>query len=106
MSDFKEKAGNVFGSIFGIVYFIASLLLSVFPIAMLGLPFWADFLIIVGVNIFGAFLFGLPELALWIVALVVTINGKQDGWAIAYYVAFGLVVLKILIRNITALLRN
>ena len=73
---------------------------------MLDLPFWADFLIILAVNIFSAMLFGIPELALWIAGLVAAIHGKQDAWAIAYYVVFGINALKILLMFVQSLISS
>lgn len=101
----KERIGSVFGTVLGtvfrissgVVYYIVTFLLSILPLVMLDLPFWADFLIILGVNLLNALLFGIPELALWIVGLVAAIHGKQDAWAIAYYVVFGINALKILL---------
>lgn len=97
----KERIGTVLGTVFrissGVVYFIVTSLLSILPIVMLDLPLWAKLLILLAVNIFSGMLFGIPELALWIAGLVAAIHGKQDAWAIAYYVVFGIDALKILL---------
>ncbi len=103
---FKERFGTVFGSALGVVYYIVTFLLSILPLVMLDLPFWADFLIILGVNLLNALLFGIPELALWIVGLVAAIHGKQDAWAIAYYVVFGINALKILVMFVHSLISS
>ena len=86
------------------IFQILMLLFSVFPIVMLGVPWWASFLIIIADYFIGSMFLGLPELALWIVALVITINGKQDGFAIAYYICFGLYALQFVISLIRGLL--
>lgn len=83
---------------------IALFLFSIFPIAMLGVPWWARTLIIIANYFIGSMFLGIPELALWIIALVITINGKQDGFAIAYYICFGLYALQFVITLISGLL--
>ena len=102
----KERFGTVFGSAMGVVYSIVTFLLSILPLVMLDLPFWADFLIILGVNLLNGLLFCIPELALWIVGLVAAIHGKQDAWAIAYYVVFGINALKILLMFVQSLISS
>lgn len=87
-----------------VIFQILMLLFSIFPIVMLGVPWWAIFLIIAADYFIGSMFLGLPELALWIVALVITINGKQDGFAIAYYICFGLYALQFVISLIRGLL--
>ena len=104
--NFKERFGTVFGGVLGVVYRIVTFLLSILPLVMLDLPFWADFLIVLGVNLLNALLFGIPELALWIVGLVAAIHGKQDAWAIAYYVVFGINALKILVMFVHSLISS
>lgn len=84
---------------------IALLLFSIFPIVMLGVPWWARLLIITADYFIGSMFLGIPELALWIVALVITINGKQDGFAIAYYICFGLYALEFVVSLIIALVK-
>lgn len=83
---------------------IALLLFSIFPIVMLGVPWWARLLIIIANYFVGSMFFYLPEFALWIIALVITINGKQDGFAVAYYICFGLYALQFVITLISGLL--
>lgn len=85
---------------------IALFLFSIFPIAMLGVPWWARLLIITADYFIGSMFLGIPELALWIVALVITINGKQDGFAIAYYICFGLYALEFVVSLIIALVQT
>lgn len=104
--NFKERFGTVFGGVLGVVYRIVTFLLSILPLVMLDLPFWADFLIILGVNLLNGLLFCIPELALWIVGLVAAIHGKQDAWAIAYYVVFGINALKILLMFVQSLISS
>lgn len=74
------RFGNVAGGVGYVILQIALLLLCIFPVVMLGVPWWAKLLIITADYFIGAMFFCLPELALWITALVVTINGRQDGW--------------------------
>nr|DAP84071.1 MAG TPA: hypothetical protein [Caudoviricetes sp.] len=85
---------------------IALFLFSIFPIAMLGVPWWARTLIIIANYFVGSMFFYLPEFALWIIALVITINGKQDGFAIAYYICFGLYALEFVVSLIIALVQT
>lgn len=84
---------------------IALFLFSIFPIVMLCVPWWARTLIIIANYFIGSMFFYLPEFASWIVALVITINGKQDGFAIAYYICFGLYALEFVTSLIVALVK-
>ncbi|MBQ1435050.1 MAG: hypothetical protein IIZ19_04060 [Clostridia bacterium] len=67
---------------------VLGVILSVAPVYMLGLPLWADFIILAAI----AFIpFGRE--ALWIIALIVTVNGQQDIFAKVYYVLFAVFAL-------------
>lgn len=42
----KEKLTDLFGSIGSVLYIVLSLMISIFPIVMIGLPFWIDAILI------------------------------------------------------------
>ena len=95
----KEKLISKLGGIGMFLYLILSVFISVFPLVMLRLPWLVDFLII-------SVVYFLPFLSpiLSITALVVTINGEQDTWAIVYYVYFGLSMVWFIYYYATAIL--
>ena len=84
----KEKLQGVLG-IFGIIlYYLFTALLTVAPLISLGLPWWVDFIILLVVQLFPPI-----DIAFYIWALIVTVQGPQDWWAIVFYVCFGLFIL-------------
>ena len=86
----KEKLVNVLGAFGGILYFVISFFLFLFPITIitstLNLPMWTNF-------IFATLLLAMPSIntILSIVAFFVALNGPQDIIATAYYIYFGII---------------
>lgn len=66
-----------------IIVWILKLVISALPSVMLGLPFWATFLILLA--LFFLPIPFLPEIY-WGIGLIGAFLGPQDGFAIAYYV--------------------
>ncbi len=83
----KEKLTNALGVFGGILYFIISAVILVFPVYMISwyydLPWWADSLMLLG-SIWSSFI----SFIVWVVGLIATIKGPQDTIAIIYYIAF------------------
>ena len=86
----KEKFTDLLGGLGGILYFIFSFLLPLFPIVMIvnsfDLPIWTNFIMI-------AMLFLIPTFSsfcFWIIGFIGVILGPQDVIAIVYYVLFAI----------------
>lgn len=79
----KEKLLGIFGT-FGIVlYYIATLLISVLPVVMIGGNFFIRLLLIIISTMIPA-----TSAIFWIWGLICAIGGIQDAWAIIYYIVF------------------
>lgn len=65
-------------------------IIHLFPVMMLGIPWYAVIVVFFAECFVGTFVFCIPEFALWICAFVVTIYGPQDAWAIVYYIFFAI----------------
>ena len=79
----KEKFTNALGAVGVIIWYGLSLLVYILPFVMIGAGFLLN-LVFFGVVYF----FPPSSLVFWIWGLVCAIQGKQDFWAIAYYVLF------------------
>ena len=102
MGRYKEKLAAA-GAIGGFsVFYIIAYLFTFYPLAILGLQWWADVLIIVAILFLGSLLGGMVSTGIWIWGLVVTINGVQDGWAILFYVIFVIHIIIFVSRIIRA----
>ncbi len=106
MMNIKEKLTNLLGGLGGILYFIISFLLPIFPIVMIkisfDLPMWTNFIMI-------ALLFIAPtffSFCFWIIGLIGVIIGPQDTIAIIYYVFSVIVFLPQLISIVVGLIRK
>lgn len=94
MSKFRDIAAVGAVSTVRIVLQIVGWIMSFMPVIMFGLPWWAGALIFVAVEVLDTFLMNVPGIIMWIVALVITVLGKQDALAVAYYICFGLYTLR------------
>jgi hypothetical protein len=99
--NFKEKLLNTLGTGGYILYYIISLVISTFPVVMMGLPIWVDF-ILIGIMLF------LPSTSMifWIIGLIFAIIGTQDVIAIIYYILFAILVIPKIITIISILIRK
>lgn len=95
----KEKLHSLLGGFGVILYYGLTLLIAVLPLVMIDVPFWADFLILIVVNVFPPL-----SLPLWIWGLIAAIKGSQDIFAIIYYILFAIFVLYCLINLLLSLL--
>ena len=86
----KEKLTNTLGVFGGILFYVVSLAALVFPVGIVSwyydLPWWADFLLLLG-----SLWSSLISFVVWVVGLIATIKGPQDTFAIIYYIAFAVV---------------
>lgn len=80
-------------SLGGILYYITFGVIAVFPIVMVGMPFWVD-LILVGIMLF------IPATSsiFWVWGLIAAILGPQDSFAIIYYILFASMFLPFFIK--------
>lgn len=82
---------------------IVSSIITAFPLAMIGLPWWANMLIIIAV-FFIPFVGQYGRIALWILGLIFAILGKQDIFATIYYVCFPIFIVFFAIPFILAMI--
>ena len=84
----KEKLTNLLGGVGGMLYFIVSFLLPLFPIVMIkisfDLPIWTNFIMIAMLFLFPTF----SSICFWIIGFIGVILGPQDAIAIIFYVLF------------------
>lgn len=76
------------GSIGVAIFYLISLGVIAFPCLMLNLPVWAIFLVVIACK-FIPFAYQV----LWIAGLIGAIAGKQDAFAVVYYVIFILTII-------------
>lgn len=90
-----EKIKDYFKTSLGVIGYILYLLLAAFvsfmPVLMFDLPLWAYFLICTLITFVLGHIPAFTELS-WLIGLVGAINGKQDIWAIIYYIACAIIV--------------
>ena len=91
MQKIKEFLLNSLGT-FGILLFYAiSLLITVYPLIMFEMSWWLYIILALIVQLVIVNIpFGLE--VLWIIGLIGAISGKQDIFAVIYYVLFVLIV--------------
>ncbi len=100
---FREKLINSLGAFGIILYYILCFALVFTPIAVLPVPAWARF-IIIAVIMFVPALIDIAGPILWIVGFFIVLNGKQNGFAVFYYVLFAVYVI-IEVVNLVSFLR-
>jgi len=97
----KEKLQSLLGGFGMVLYYGLMLLIAILPLVMIDVPFWADAIILIAVNVFPPL-----SLPLWIWGLVKAIQGPQDAWAIIYYVAAVVVFLPTFISIIVGFFKK
>lgn len=97
----KEKITNSLGAAGMVLYYAILIFVSVLPIVMIDMPFWAD-LIFLGIMMFLPVTSGV----FWIWGLIATIRGPQDAFAIIYYVLFVIMFVPVFISIITGLVKK
>lgn len=95
----KEKLQSALGFFGNIISFLLTVILCFFPLFVMDLPWWADFLIILVLSY-------LPlDILLWIAGLVVVITREQSALSVVYYVLFAINVLFVQVSNIIYLIK-
>ena len=94
IKDFLLTSLGTFGIL---LFYVISLLITVYPLLMFKMSWWLYMILaliiqLVVVNI----PFGLE--VLWIIGLIGAISGKQDIFAVIYYILFVLLVVPTIIR--------
>lgn len=97
MNKIKNWFFTAFGSIGIIFLYLVVTLFQIAPLIMLDFHFLIDFVLII-VMTYVPFLNIIVNLIIWIWALIVTIGGDQDAWAIVYYIIFALNAFSVIIR--------
>ena len=88
----KEKFTGALG-IFGyIIWFLISYLLVFFPLVFIGLPWWANILIVFAIQAL-PLLGAVAEIVIWIWGVVIAVQMPQSVWTILLYVAFAVNVI-------------
>lgn len=98
----KEYLLSTLGSIGCMLYFAIFVMFIALPLVMIDAPFWIDSIIVL-------FIFFAPKTTsfiLWIVGLIYAINGRQDGFAMAYYVIFAIIDIPLFISIIIGFFRK
>ena len=91
MQKIKEFLLTSLGTVGIVLFYTISLLITVYPLIMFEMPWWLYIVLALLVQLVIVNIpFGLE--VLWIIGLVGAITGKQDIFAIIYYVLFVLIV--------------
>lgn len=94
----KEKLSNVLGAFGMILYYVVHILATVMPVAALSVPFIWAFLIFLIESIFPPVSF-----IVWLIGLILTIIGKQDTFAIVYYIMSVIILLPFYIDTVISI---
>lgn len=97
----KEKLLSALGSVGIVLYYLATLLVSVLPFVMIDVAFILKLVLIAISTIFPA-----TSVIFWVWGLIGAINGPQDFIAIIYYVLFVVMFLPFFISTISSLFRK
>lgn len=97
MNKIKNWVFATFGTVGVIFFYLVSTLFQVAPLIMLDFHFLIDFVLIIVMSCV-PFLNIIVNLIVWIWALIVTICGEQNAWAIAYYIIFGINAFSVIVR--------
>ena len=105
MNKLKDWLMNALGGFGCLIYFLVAYLFQFAPLIVLDLHFiifFIVFFVICFIPIIGT----IVNVVIWIWALVVTINGSQDVFAIIYYIIFGINALHVVSKLLLAFLPN
>ena len=103
MQKIKDFLLGTMGTVGYILFFFISWFLIILPLLMFNMP-WLLYIVISSLVVF--FLSKIPlfiEL-MYIAGLFGAISGKQDLFAIIFYIAFAIIVIPTVVRLITALI--
>lgn len=105
MEKIKDFLLNALGGIGYVIYYLVALAVSIFPLLMFNMPWWL-YIILSLIVIYFVGNIPLATEILWIIGLFGAIFGKQDIFAIIYYVMFAIIVGGYIIKLIKVLLSN
>ena len=97
----KEKLLSALGSVGIVLYYLATLIISVLPFVMIDASFLLK-LVLIAISTF----FPATSVIFWVWGLIGAINGPQDFIAIIYYVLFVVMFLPFFISTISSLFRK
>ena len=105
----KEKIIGLFGAAGNIIFLIGSLfvnfLIQFAPLVALRFPFWIDLLLIIAITYIPIANI-VVNVVIWIWGLVVTIQGRQDWFAIVYYIVFLINLIHVIVKASAALSKD
>lgn len=94
IKDFLLTSLGTFGMV---IFYTISLLITIFPLIMFEMSWWLYLILaLIAQLVIVKIPFGLE--VLWIIGLVGAILGKQDIFAVIYYILFALIVGSTIIR--------
>lgn len=105
MNKIKEWCMSVFGAGAYIVFFLLACFINIFPLIFIDMPFWVDFLLLMGMSAI-PFISNFISLAVWIWGLVAAIGGRQDVFAILFYIVFAIKMIDLLINLLSGIFSN
>lgn len=99
MEKIKDFLLNSLGTVGIVLYFLVAILITILPLLMFDMPF---ILYIVLALLVQFVLINIPFCMeiLYIIGLFGAVNGKQDIFAIIYYIVFALIVIPTIVRLI------
>ncbi|MBE6705861.1 MAG: hypothetical protein E7583_11400 [Ruminococcaceae bacterium] len=100
-----EKIASFLGGTVGIILGIVFMFGTILPLNVIGLPLWADILILVGIQL--TLLVGkLISAGLWIWGLIIILGNPITAFSIVYFVVFGIYCLYLLIAICSSVFNN
>lgn len=99
MKKIKDFFLTSLGTVGFILYYAIAILITILPLLMFKMPFWLYILLALLVQ---TILINIPFCMeiLYIIGLFGAINGKQDIFAIIYYVVFALIIVPTVVKLI------
>lgn len=97
MQKIKDFLLTSLGTVGMVLFYTISLLITIFPLIMFEMSWWLYLILaLIAQSVIVKIPFGLE--VLWIIGLVGAISGKQDIFAVIYYILFALIVGSTIIR--------
>ena len=95
----KKKLAAIFGTFGVILYWIIRVIIAIIPVFILDLPFWADSLIFLAIEVFPPI-----SIVVWIWSFIVALQTPIDIFVIIYFISFVIVFVPFMIGVITDLI--
>lgn len=91
MQKIKEFLLTSLGTFGILLFYVIGLLLTIYPLLMFEMSWWVYMLLALVIQLIVVNIpFGLE--VLWIIGLIGAISGKQDIFAVIYYILFALII--------------